>query len=77
MFEDYLAEINKPIKAIDTLLDMIIYDASEDGIYSGEYGREYAEKHMALLFCLQLIAKYMIKQRKIYYRQMSIENYRK
>ena len=77
MFEDYLAEEYKPIKALDTLLEIIFSNANEDGIYSGEYDRESAEQHMALLFCVQLVVKYMIKLRKIYYRQMVIENYRK
>ena len=77
MLEDYLAETYKPIKAMDTLLKLIINNASENGIFSGAYEREYAEKHMSLLFWGQLIAKYMIKIRKVYYRKMVIEKYRK
>ena len=40
MFEDYLAEAYRPIKALDTLLEIMNYNAQEDGIFSGEYDRE-------------------------------------
>lgn len=77
MFEDYLAEAYRPMKALDTLLEIMNYNAQEDGIFSGEYEREYAERHMSLLFCAQLVTKYMLKLRKVYYRKMMINNYRK
>ncbi|MBO6257086.1 hypothetical protein J6N69_03525 [bacterium] len=77
MIEDYLAEAYKPIKAVNTLLEYMYYEAQEDGIFSGEYERKYAEKHMSLLFCAQLVVKYMVKLRKVYYRKMIIEKYRK
>lgn len=77
MLEDYLAEAYKPIKALDTLLDIIFYNANEDGIYSGNFTREQAENHMSLLFCAQLVTKYMLKLRKVYYRKMIMDNYRK
>ena len=77
MLEDYLAEAYKPIKALDTLLDTLYYEVQEDGIFPGEYEREYAEKHMSLLFCAQLVTKYMLKLRKVYYRKMIMDNYRK
>ena len=77
MIEDYLAEAYKPIKALDTILESMYYGAQDDGIFSGEYEREYAQRHMSLLFCAQLVVKYMLKLRKVYYRKMVIEKYRK
>ena len=76
MFVDYLSEMHTPIKAMDTVLDIMYYKANEDGIFSGKYSQESAQQHMALLFCLQLVVKYLIKLRKVYYRKMVTENYR-
>jgi len=62
-YEDYLAEIYRPLKAIEVLSDIIYIKSNEDWNIFSQMTRENGEELLALNFAINICTKHLLNKR--------------